>query len=371
MVDKRNLLGHPRHLAVYFGRRGTLGGLSLTVDGFKLAYARTKPLSSTEKSEVIILDMVTNEVQEVHEGAGCGDPSWSPDGSKMTLGCSDIKSGGVIVVTLSTGEISLVAVDSEVYSPRIGPGGASWTSDGQWISFFFGPNGRPGSDGGTCGSEGDGIYIVDTECLDAPDTCKPQVLLAGNEYSCYFAPSWWSPSGNYLALNSGTSGIGRLNLIDPWKKTFHEYDDNACGFTWSPGGQKFAVNFSGYYTDKDSDCSDIYIGSIDGSEPVIFQKGVGTVVGWIYKLTFDPGDVMSITPAGHDLNLRASPSLSTDVLRKLQPDDTVTILEGPVEADGYTWWKMKTNDGLEGWAVEVSVWYEPVSTATPTPTKSP
>jgi hypothetical protein len=46
-----------------------------------------------------------------------------------------------------------------------------------------------------------------------------------------------------------------------------------------------------------------------------------------------------------------------DVLRKLQPGDTVTIIEGPVEADGYTWWKMKTSDGLEGWAVEVSVWF--------------
>ena len=29
---------------------------------------------------------------------------------------------------------------------------------------------------------------------------------------------------------------------------------------------------------------------------------------------------------------------------------TLVVLDGPEEADGYTWWQVRTPDGAEGWA---------------------
>lgn len=52
------------------------------------------------------------------------------------------------------------------------------------------------------------------------------------------------------------------------------------------------------------------------------------------------------------LNVRSGPGLSFNILDKLERDTTVTILEGPRKADGYAWWRIRTSDGLEGWAVE-------------------
>ena len=79
-----------------------------------------------------------------------------------------------------------------------------------------------------------------------------------------------------------------------------------------------------------------------------------------------------ITIAGNDLNLRAKQSLDGAIKKILKTGDIVTILEGPVQADGYSWWKMRTADGVEGWAVDVAGWYAPVDAAlTPTLTPAP
>ncbi len=62
-----------------------------------------------------------------------------------------------------------------------------------------------------------------------------------------------------------------------------------------------------------------------------------------------PGALVLVTGAGK-LNLRESPTTSAAVVVAV-PDDTVlTVLEGPQQADNYTWWKVRTPDGEEGWA---------------------
>ena len=91
-------------------------------------------------------------------------------------------------------------------------------------------------------------------------------------------------------------------------------------------------------------------------------------LNWL-TVPFQSGDVLTITEEGANLNLRETPSLDGAVLQKLQPGDTVTILDGPAEADGYTWWYMQVEtDGIEGWAVEDYGWYKSVEwSETPKP----
>jgi hypothetical protein len=66
------------------------------------------------------------------------------------------------------------------------------------------------------------------------------------------------------------------------------------------------------------------------------------------------GGGVVVTVAGNNLRLRNGAGTGFDVLGTMSQGTFLNVLEGPVEADGYIWWRVRTPDGLEGWAVEFS-----------------
>ncbi|MBK9945330.1 MAG: SH3 domain-containing protein [Kouleothrix sp.] len=52
---------------------------------------------------------------------------------------------------------------------------------------------------------------------------------------------------------------------------------------------------------------------------------------------------------GLPLRLRSAPSLSGDILDRLEPGTQMTLLDGPQQADGHAWWHIRTSGGGEGW----------------------
>jgi Bacterial SH3 domain len=57
------------------------------------------------------------------------------------------------------------------------------------------------------------------------------------------------------------------------------------------------------------------------------------------------------TTGGEILNLRSDHTRTADVIMYLKDNTPLTLLEGPVESEGYTWWRVRTPDGVEGWTV--------------------
>jgi hypothetical protein len=55
---------------------------------------------------------------------------------------------------------------------------------------------------------------------------------------------------------------------------------------------------------------------------------------------------------GAGLNLREQPTTYARIVDNAPEDTVLTVLEGPREADGYVWWKVRTPDGGEGWGAE-------------------
>ncbi len=65
-------------------------------------------------------------------------------------------------------------------------------------------------------------------------------------------------------------------------------------------------------------------------------------------------------PAG--LNYRESPASGAALIGQFGTGQRVTILEGPVVADGFTWWKIDDGSGAAGWAADgdgETVWLSP------------
>lgn len=79
-------------------------------------------------------------------------------------------------------------------------------------------------------------------------------------------------------------------------------------------------------------------------------------------LAFRVGDVYRITRTVGKLNVRQEPTRNAGVLRQIQKGDYVMIVDGPVQAEGLTWWKFRLDlnaeEPVDGWAVENADWYE-------------
>jgi hypothetical protein len=56
--------------------------------------------------------------------------------------------------------------------------------------------------------------------------------------------------------------------------------------------------------------------------------------------------------SGAPLRAREAPGL-TAVVGRIPEGSEVSITEGPVEADGYTWWRVEA-DGIAGWVAASS-----------------
>jgi uncharacterized protein YgiM (DUF1202 family) len=52
------------------------------------------------------------------------------------------------------------------------------------------------------------------------------------------------------------------------------------------------------------------------------------------------------------LNVRTEPAIETNILERLDIGAVVTLLDGPRDTNGYRWWRVRTAQGTEGWAVE-------------------
>jgi hypothetical protein len=90
----------------------------------------------------------------------------------------------------------------------------------------------------------------------------------------------------------------------------------------------------------------------------------GVFAGFQEKLGIDLGSIfsgeVSILPFGQGISLGDEVVIRNTTLVFSQPDDSSSfssvsqgmigkVIDGPIEADGVTWWKIRFKDGTEGW----------------------
>ena len=188
----------------------------------------------------------------------------------------------------------------------------------------------------------------------------------------------WSPDGNHLVF---TVRYGKVAVApfpedaytDVWVvpaqggkviNLTNTPNEDEWSNEWSPDGVYVAFSRTFGFEELPNrkgnhmPISEIYILPAKGGEAINLTNTPDVreyFAFWMVIPTpFKPGSMYQITTAGNGLNLRATPSLSGTVLKKLKTGDSVSILEGPVQADKYVWWKMRTADDVEGWAVDVA-----------------
>lgn len=58
------------------------------------------------------------------------------------------------------------------------------------------------------------------------------------------------------------------------------------------------------------------------------------------------------TTSGDSLNLRTDAGTQYQIRKKLPRGTDVIVIEGPVEAEGFNWWRVREPGGVEGWVVD-------------------
>ncbi len=301
-----------------------------------------------------LLDLEQNTLTNLPQGV-CTYLSASPDATSVVMWCRD--DAEIYVMSLKDGTRVRLTASTKREEYFFAP---LWSPDGRWIAYFditYGADTVPGEM-----DPGDGLYLVETSCLSEPDTCRAKARgpFQGNLW--LQGPYSWSPDSQYLAILS-RHFTGPIIIFSVKKGTFHSLSTTAGysieGLAWSPNGKWIAFNSR---ATEESQLAGIFLAPVDGTTPVILldDSRDSEVMFWL-TVPFQIGDVLVITDEGANLNLRKVPSLAGDVLMQLQSGEIVTVLEGPVKADGFTWWFMRVkSNGTEGWAVEDYGWYAPV-----------
>lgn len=88
-------------------------------------------------------------------------------------------------------------------------------------------------------------------------------------------------------------------------------------------------------------------GVSDDPAQLTFTEGDGTLAGQSQET--ETGTI--VTTTDQNVNVREEPSVDADVVTQLDEGVELEVLEGPEDADDYTWYKIRVNeeDGAEGW----------------------
>jgi hypothetical protein len=100
--------------------------------------------------------------------------------------------------------------------------------------------------------------------------------------------------------------------------------------------------------------------SVATNAPSGTKSGAGLNVAPPSAHSLSIGSSAWVTRAGGlPLRLRSAPSLEGNILDRLAPGTQMTLLAGPQDASGHSWWQIRTTDGREGWVAGEDLRVEP------------
>ncbi len=324
--------GLPRPIVLSPGGNVLYFSPSWSPDGNKIVYE--------QDSKVYVLNrdgsdfhILKNEQVKIQSS-----PAWSPDGEHIAY----VSDNSLFVVNADGKDLQqLGKLSSIVYFP-------AWSSDGKQLAFLASSAGEHNPLN---------IFLIDR---DGKNLRAITEAIAGESQLA------WSPDGSKIAFRSfeDCGDINVLNLktgsITNLTNTPHIVEQDPV---WSPDGNYIVFSKASYSPcEQDKVFSyyggELYIMNAHGQDvaQLTFEQG-GLQPSWWPVVILQPNWKYSVTKAGSNLNIRESPSTAAKSLVQLQQGAIFTALEGPIDADKYQWWHIRTSDGIEGWCVDVPGWF--------------
>ncbi len=172
----------------------------------------------------------------------------------------------------------------------------------------------------------------------------------------------WSPDGTQLVFSSAEecTDLYLVNENGSGLKQVTDMPGSEFNPVWSPDGEWITFVASTNCAINTNNWK-IYIIKSDGNQLTEIENGRNAFFfsPAVFPLpALQAGKSFTITESGDGLNLRQSPALSAEVIKKLKEGEEIQVLEGPVEAEEYLWWRIRlVGSGDEGWVAEIPGWF--------------
>jgi hypothetical protein len=290
-----------------------------------------------DREKTYLYDLIESKLQTYN--AHCMYPSWSPDARQFLIAL------GYQCQVYSTETNKITPIIE--FGRQAACTSANWSPDGKKILIS-----RENIESVNPQKE-DGIYILDTSCIEEPSSCMKEMK----------GPFLWPVHYNEVIWSSDSqqiSFLGAVGFVIANISNLNQYHviQTIGGIifssAWSLGDQFIAYDGEG----------EIYYLPVEGgqSTKVSTVNGLNTVVGWLSTYSrpeFKIGGKYVITSILERLNFREEPSLQGLIDLQLVEGDKLEIIGGPTQSDSATWWKAKLPDGMIGWVMENKYWYTP------------
>lgn len=159
----------------------------------------------------------------------------------------------------------------------------------------------------------------------------------------------FSTDNSYLAVASAEKE-DQVELLDLNSRSLESFPSLAEPVK-NPPDDSFSIYDMVFLNEKD----ELVVSTTDGIQ-LLDASTLSRVPNLSFRLRLNYP--YQITASGDNLNLRTVPSLNGTLIQKLHKGDGINTVDGPVFADDFIWWKVKIQDGTEGWVTERPGWFQ-------------
>lgn len=275
-------------------------------------------------------------------------PSWSPDGEKIVY--------SQVFGHIEEAEVDLYMIESDgsrvtrlTNTLGIFESNPTFSPDGDYIAFLS-----------TTEEKNVDQYDLMIMNIDGMNIERIIDLPAGD------SKITWSPDSEQIAFRSseGCGDIFIVNKDGSGLKQITKTPGRERDPTWSYDGKYIAFNATVECDDMSESVAlgwQIYIIELDGNDVLQLTDNIKSYPldpAWAPIPALEIGKSFVITKLGENLRLRSIPSLEGNILEKVKMNEEILVVDGPVKADGFLWWKVRiiTSD-IEGWLADNPGWF--------------